>query len=67
MAKGTASTGKHQALRRRAEILAARVQQACGLQASAEFHREEKLKHAAIERKLKAELAGLNRLGFEGV
>lgn len=67
MGKYNKSGSAHISLRRRAEILCSRVEQAKALQAAIEINREEKIKHAAIERKLRSELAGLNRLGFEGV
>lgn len=67
MAKGTASTGKHQALRRRVEILEARIQRKRELQMATDTSADKRLAMAKEERKLKAELAGLNRLGFEGV
>lgn len=72
--KGTANRGRHQALRRRVEILEARLDAAEDradkvrkLEADADSLKDQRLEIAKQERAIRAEIRQLNKLGFEGV
>lgn len=64
MANGNAKTGKYQALRRRAEIVEARLAQIESLERRISLHHMTSLLHRRTANQLWAELSGLIKLGF---